>query len=43
MTKKLAEIFLRRSASGELKWVIIAYLTRALAQEADMSIEEYCI
>ncbi|MEM0240976.1 MAG: aminopeptidase [Candidatus Nezhaarchaeales archaeon] len=40
-TRELTEIFLRRSASGELKWVVVAYPTRALAQEAGMSIEEY--
>ncbi|MEM1695315.1 MAG: aminopeptidase [Desulfurococcaceae archaeon] len=40
-TRELTEMFLRRSASGELKWVVVAYPTRALAQEAGMSIEEY--
>lgn len=40
-TRELTEIFLRRSSRGELKWVVVAYPTRALAQEAGMSIEEY--
>jgi len=40
-TRELSEIFLKRSAVGELKWVVVAYPTRALAQEAGMSIEEY--
>lgn len=40
-TKEISEIFLKRSANKELKWVVVAYPTRALAQEAGMSIEEY--
>ena len=40
-TRELSEIFLSRSARGELKWVVVAYPTRALAQEAGMSIEDY--
>ncbi len=37
----LMEIFMERSAKGELKWVVAPYPTRALAQEAGMSIIEY--
>ncbi|MEM2524297.1 MAG: aminopeptidase [Desulfurococcaceae archaeon] len=40
-TRELAEIFLKRSAKGELKWVVVAYPTRALAQEAGMGIEDF--
>ena len=32
---------LNRSANGELRWVIADYPTNALAQEANMSLEEY--
>lgn len=39
--RELSKIFLERSARGELKWVIAPYPTRALAQEAGMSISEY--
>ncbi len=37
----LSEIFRRREASGELRWVVTAYPTRALAQEAGMSPLEF--
>ncbi|MCY0867853.1 MAG: aminopeptidase [Desulfurococcus sp.] len=37
----LNKIFLERSARGELKWVVAPFPTRALAQEAGMSISEY--
>jgi aminopeptidase len=37
----LSRIFLERSARGELRWTLAPYPTRALAQEADMSILEY--
>lgn len=36
-TAKLTEIFMRRDAEGRLKWVVTAYPTRALAQEAGIS------
>jgi aminopeptidase len=39
--RELNKIYLERSAKGELKWVIAPYPTRALAQEAGMSISEY--
>ncbi len=35
--RELTEIFMRRSASGELKWVVVPYPTKALAQEAGLS------
>ena len=37
----LTRIFMERSAKGELRWTIAPYPTRALAQEAGMSILEY--
>ncbi|MEM3927206.1 MAG: aminopeptidase [Desulfurococcaceae archaeon] len=39
--KELNMIYLERSAKGELKWVVAPYPTKALAQEAGMSIGEY--
>jgi len=39
--RELTEIFMKRSAEGSLKWVVTAYPTKALAQEADMSFSEY--
>lgn len=39
--KEITSIYLERSAKGELKWVIAPYPTRAMAQEAGMSISEY--
>ena len=33
---------LERSANNEMRWVIANYPTNALAQEASMSLEEYC-
>jgi len=38
---ELTKIFMERSAKGELRWTIAPYPTRALAQEAEMSILEY--
>ena len=35
--RKLTEIFMKRSAAGELKWVVVPYPTKALAQEAGLS------
>ena len=39
--KHLSEKMLKRSAEGDLKWVIADFPTHALAQEAKMSLEEY--
>lgn len=40
-TRALSTKFLKRSADGELNWVICDYPTNALAQEAKMSLHEY--
>jgi aminopeptidase len=37
----LMKTFLRRSAAGELRWVVAPYPTHALAQDADMGLLEY--
>lgn len=37
----LSELMLNRAAKGELSWVIADYPTNALAQEANMSLDEY--
>ena len=37
----LMSTFMRRSASGELKWVVAPFPTHALAQDADMGLLEY--
>ena len=39
--KSLSEKMLKRSAEGELNWVIADFPTNALAQEANMSLEDY--
>jgi aminopeptidase len=39
--KPISEIFLRRAAAGELKWVGTQFPTAACAQDAEMSVEEY--
>ena len=39
--KELREIFMKRDATGDLRWVVAAYPTNALAQEAGMSLLEY--
>ncbi|MCD6084728.1 MAG: aminopeptidase [Desulfurococcales archaeon] len=39
--KKLTEVFMRRDAEGSLRWVVTAYPTNSLAQEAGMSPLEY--
>lgn len=39
--RELNKIFLERSARKELKWVVAPYPTKALAQEAGMSLLEY--
>jgi len=38
---KIMEIFMRRQATKELRWVLGPYPTQSLAQEASMSLEEY--
>ncbi len=40
-TRELSNKMLKRSADGELKWVIADFPTNALAQEARMSLEDY--
>jgi len=37
----LMQTFLRRSAAGEMRWVVAPYPTHALAQDADMGMLEY--
>jgi len=39
--KEIMETFLRRSAQGKLKWVVLPYPINNQAQEAAMSLEEY--
>lgn len=39
--KPLTEIFMRRDGEGSLRWTVTLYPTRALAQEAGMSILDY--
>ncbi len=41
VTRHLSEKLLKRSAEGDLKWVIADFPTNALAQEANMSLDEY--
>ena len=38
---ELMKIFMKRSASGELRWVVGSYPTNALAQDAEMSLTDY--
>ncbi|MEN2975218.1 MAG: aminopeptidase [Candidatus Caldarchaeales archaeon] len=40
-TREIMEIFMRRHAAKELRWVVSVYPTNALAQEAGMSPIEY--
>jgi len=40
-TRKLTEIFMKRDSEGSLRWVVTAYPTKSLAQEAGMSPLEY--
>ena len=40
-TKILSELLMKRSAEGNAKWVIADVPTHALAQEANMSLDEY--
>jgi aminopeptidase len=39
--KSLVETVLKRSATHELRWVLVAYPTHALAQDAEMSLNQY--
>ena len=39
--RPLTEIFMKRDAEGSLRWVVTAYPTRAMAQEAGMSPLEF--
>ncbi len=39
--RELREIFMRRDATGDLKWTVAAYPTRAMAQEAGMTPLEF--
>jgi len=39
--RKLTEIFMQRDAEGELRWCVAPYPTKALAQEAEMSLIDY--
>ena len=39
--RKLTEIFMRRDAEGSLRWVVTAYPTHAMAQEAAMGPVEF--
>jgi aminopeptidase len=38
---ELSKIFMQRSASGDLRWVITMFPTDAYAQDADMSLSEF--
>lgn len=40
-SSEMTEIFMRRSAAGEFRWVGTLFPTNAYAQEADMSLSEY--
>jgi aminopeptidase len=39
--KKLIELFEKRSASGEVRWIVVPYPCQAYAQEADMDLFTY--
>ncbi|NPA97693.1 MAG: aminopeptidase [Crenarchaeota archaeon] len=39
--RNVQKIFLERAAKGELRWVVTPYPTKALAQEAGMSLTEF--
>ena len=39
--RELTEVFMRRGASGDLRWVVTLFPTEASAQDADMSLREY--
>ena len=38
---ELMKTFMRRSAAGELRWVVTSFPTNAYAQDAEMSLSEY--
>ncbi|MHC1604638.1 MAG: aminopeptidase [Candidatus Methanofastidiosia archaeon] len=38
---KISEIFMKRQATGELRWILGPFPTDSMAQEASMSLEEY--
>jgi len=37
----IMKVFMKRAASGELRWVLAPFPTNAFAQDAEMSLEEY--
>jgi aminopeptidase len=39
--RELTDVFMRRSAIGDLRWVVTLFPTEASAQDADMSLREY--
>ncbi|HPQ06450.1 MAG TPA: aminopeptidase [Syntrophales bacterium] len=39
--REMLEVFMRRAAAGELRWVGALYPTNAYAQDAEMSLEDY--
>ncbi len=39
--RELSDVFMRRSGSGDLRWVVTLFPTDASAQDADMSLREY--
>ena len=39
--RELTEIFMKRDAEGSLRWVVVPYPTKAMAQEASMSLFEF--
>jgi aminopeptidase len=39
--RSLMQVFMRRSAAGEMRWTLAPYPTNAFAQDADMSLAEY--
>ncbi|MFC2068735.1 aminopeptidase [Chloroflexota bacterium] len=38
---ELTRMFMRRSATGELRWIVAPYPTNAFAQDAEMGLNEY--
>ena len=38
---ELMKVFMKRSAAGELRWVIVPFPTNAYAQDAEMSLTDY--
>src|SRR5512143_2510807 len=39
--REVTETMMRRSAAGELRWVVTLFPTEAMAQDAEMSLREY--